>query len=80
MKTTDLEPGMLIQGPCGQIREIVSMDGGRATYIQVSAGSVNGGSPGTGGERTVNAHHLAAWAESDITETYGKTYHKEASK
>lgn len=69
MKSNELEPGMVLHGPYGQTRQLLTINGGRCQYLQMSEGSATGhGTPKTGGKRRVYLETLARWAVEEIKE------------
>lgn len=70
MKASEIEPGMILKGHYGQIREVVWVRGIKCGYRQLGNGSVTGKGMieiGTLSDPVMKLT-LAEWAESEITE------------
>ena len=72
MKPSEIEPGMLLKGHFGQVREVVWARGIKCGYRQLSNGSVTGkGLIEIGKESDpISRRGLAEWTEEDVTESY----------
>jgi len=69
MKATELEPGMILHGPYGQTRQLLTINGGRCQYLHLTEGSATGhGTPKTGGKRRIYLETLARWAVYEVRE------------
>ena len=72
MKASEIEPGMILKGHYGQIREVVWVRGIKCGYRQLSNGSVTGkGLLNIGQEYgPIAKFTLADWTECEITEDH----------
>ena len=69
----DIEAGMILKGTAGQVRQILSVHGGRCLYRKLSNGSARAHShPLVGGTGPTSLGCISNWAEEDVTSTWGK--------
>ena len=70
MKQRDIEPGMVLRGALGEIREVVKLDGKKVTYRLLDAGrtlSRDWENRKPGSTRTITLQEFAAWAWEEYT-------------
>ena len=73
LKVSDIEPGMIIEGPGGQTREIISIDEREVVYRQLGRGQrpiYDRRVPDEGTIKTNTLISFKSWAQRDVTETY----------
>ena len=65
----DIEPGIVVEGSCGQRREVVKIEWPNLLFRQVSRGTGNKANiPALGETRWQRIKQFAFWAQREVTE------------
>ena len=65
----DIEPGIVVEGSCGQRREVVKIEWPNLLFRQVSRGGGNKANiPELGETRWQRIKQFAFWAQREVTE------------